>query len=88
LITAYLIFSRRYSVRGSVTGFVVAVICIIGAAFSRLYLGYHFATDALGSFALSLIIVGAVIAVDTRHAGRIPGDPAAPNASSGGAQPG
>ena len=74
LITAYLVLSRRHSLRGSVAGFLVAAICIIGAAFSRLYLGYHYATDALGSVALSLIIVGVVIAVDTRHALREPAE--------------
>lgn len=72
LITAYLVFSRRHSVAGTVIAFVCAAICIIGAAFSRLYLGYHYATDALGSVALSLIILGVVIAVDTRHALRQP----------------
>ncbi len=73
LILTYLVYSRRNSRRMAVLAFVVAAILILAAAFSRVYLGYHWATDALGSIALSLVILGAVIAVDTRRTVRVPG---------------
>ncbi|MDY7543911.1 MULTISPECIES: phosphatase PAP2 family protein [unclassified Cryobacterium] len=65
LLTAYLVFSRRGSIRGAVAGFGFALLCIVAAAVSRVYLGYHWATDALASVSLSLMIVGGVIAYDT-----------------------
>lgn len=64
LITAYLVLSRRLSVRATVIGLVVAVIGVVLAALSRLYLGYHWTTDALASVSISLVVVGCVIAVD------------------------
>jgi undecaprenyl-diphosphatase len=73
LILTYLVYSRRNSRRMAVLAFAVAAILILAAAFSRVYLGYHWATDALGSIALSLVILGAVIAVDTRRTVRVPG---------------
>ncbi|MBG6058155.1 membrane-associated phospholipid phosphatase [Cryobacterium sp. MP_M3] len=68
LLTAYLVLSRRWSTRGAVVGFGVAAVCIIAAAVSRVYLGYHWATDALASVSLSLLILGCVIAFDTWRA--------------------
>ena len=70
LVLTYLIVSRRNSRRAVAVGFSIAVVCIALAAISRLYLGYHWATDALGSLSISLVVLGAVIAWDTRHASR------------------
>ncbi|MBC7442869.1 MAG: phosphatase PAP2 family protein [Ramlibacter sp.] len=74
LLTAYLVFSRRRSIRGTVAGFAFAVLCIVAAIVSRVYLGYHWATDALASVSLSLIIVGCVIAFDTWRSTRVPAE--------------
>lgn len=70
LVLTYLIVSRRPSRRTVIAGFTIALACIGLAAISRLYLGYHWATDALASLAISLMVLGAVIAWDTRHAAR------------------
>lgn len=75
LVGTYLIFSRRRNRRAAVFGFIGAGIGIILAVVSRLYLGYHWTTDALASFSLSLLILGGVIALDTWRTARIPGEP-------------
>lgn len=74
LVGTYLIFSRRRNRRAAVFGFIGAGIGIILAVVSRLYLGYHWTTDALASFSLSLLILGGVIALDTWRTARIPGE--------------
>ena len=74
LVTTFLVFSRRSSPRAAVVGFIVAGIGIFFAAVSRLYLGYHWMTDALASFSISLVVLGAVIALDTWRTARIPGE--------------
>jgi membrane-associated phospholipid phosphatase len=74
LVGAFLIFSRRRNRRAAVLGFVGAGIGIVLAAVSRLYLGYHWLSDALASLSLSLIILGGVIALDTWRTARIPGE--------------
>jgi undecaprenyl-diphosphatase len=70
LVLTYLIVSRRYSRRAVIAGFSIALVCIGLAAVSRLYLGYHWATDALASLSISFVVLGGVIAWDTRHAAR------------------
>lgn len=74
LVGAFLIFSRRRNRRVAVFGFIGAGVGIILAAASRLYLGYHWLTDALASLSLSFVILGAVIALDTWRTARIPGE--------------
>ena len=74
LIGAFLIFSRRDNTRAAVLGFIGAGVGIVLASLSRLYLGYHWLSDALASLSLSLIILGAVIALDTWRTARIPGE--------------
>ncbi|HEY8701443.1 MAG TPA: phosphatase PAP2 family protein [Arthrobacter sp.] len=77
LVTTFLIFSRRKSPRAAAVGFAAAGAGVILATLSRLYLGYHWLSDAVASIALSLLILGAVIAVDTWRTARIPGEPIA-----------
>ena len=74
LVGTFLIFSRRENTRSAVLGFVGAGVGIVLAALSRLYLGYHWLSDAVSSVALSLVILGAVIALDTWRTARIPGE--------------
>ena len=74
LVGTFLIFSRRENTRSAVLGFVGAGVGIVLAALSRLYLGYHWLSDAMSSVALSLVILGAVIALDTWRTARIPGE--------------
>ncbi|WP_174720128.1 phosphatase PAP2 family protein [Cryobacterium sp. TMT2-15-1] len=71
LVTAYLLLSRRFSMRATAAALSVAVVGIVLAALSRLYLGYHWTTDALASVSISLVVVGCVIAVDTWRTGRV-----------------
>lgn len=74
LVTTFLVFSRRKNPRSAVIGFVGAGIGVVLAALSRLYLGYHWLSDAMASVSLSLLILGAVIALDTWRTARIPGE--------------
>jgi undecaprenyl-diphosphatase len=74
LVGTFLIYSRRENTRAAVLGFVGAGVGIMLAALSRLYLGYHWLSDALASLSLALIILGAVIALDTWRTARIPGE--------------
>jgi undecaprenyl-diphosphatase len=74
LVGTFLIFSRRRNNRAAVLGFIGAGVGIVLAAVSRLYLGYHWLSDALASFSLSLLILGGVIALDTWRTARIPGE--------------
>ncbi|MEO6533570.1 MAG: phosphatase PAP2 family protein [Pseudolysinimonas sp.] len=74
LIGTYLIFSRRQGRAAPFVGFGIAILLLLLTAFSRVYLGYHWPTDALGSIALSLVILGGVIALDTHRTVRIKPD--------------
>jgi membrane-associated phospholipid phosphatase len=74
LVTTFLIFSRRENPRAAIIGFVGAGVGIFLASISRLYLGYHWVSDALASIFLSLVILGAAIALDTWRTARIPGE--------------
>lgn len=75
LLLTYLIFSRRKQLRIAVIAFVVAGLLILVAATSRVYLGYHWPTDALPSIAISLVILGSVIAIDAHRTVRVHGRP-------------
>lgn len=74
LVGTFLIFSRKENPRSAVLGFVGAGIGIVLAIASRLYLGYHWFSDAFASLSLSLVILGAYIALDTWRTARIPGE--------------
>ncbi|GAA1209042.1 hypothetical protein GCM10009655_05130 [Rhodoglobus aureus] len=71
IILTFLVFSRRNNAGWAAVSYVVAVVFVVGTALSRLYLGYHWASDVLASMALSLVIVGTVIAVDTYRTARV-----------------
>lgn len=74
LLLAFLIASRRQRTRFTIASVAVAVLGILAQVASRLYLGYHWISDTTASMALSMIIVGTVIAIDTKRTVRIPGE--------------
>ncbi|TBN57241.1 phosphatase PAP2 family protein [Glaciihabitans arcticus] len=67
LLIAYLVFSRRQARWIATLSFVFAGIAVIATALSRLYLGYHWATDAIGAIFLALVVLGAAMAIDTKR---------------------
>jgi undecaprenyl-diphosphatase len=71
IILTFLVFSRRNNPGRAAVSYIVAVVFVIGTALSRLYLGYHWVSDVMASMALSLVIVGTVIAVDTYRTARV-----------------
>ena len=79
-ITTYLVFSRHRRPVIMVLAFIGASVIVLLTAACRIYLGYHWATDALASIALSLVVLGIVIAVDTWRTVRV-GTPAEVDAS-------
>ncbi|MEI5585582.1 MULTISPECIES: phosphatase PAP2 family protein [unclassified Agromyces] len=70
-IGTYLVFSRHRRPLVTVLAFAAAVAVVLLTAACRIYLGYHYATDALGSIFLSLVVLGIVIAVDTWRTVRV-----------------
>ncbi len=74
LLLAFLLASRIQRRWFTVTALTVAIVMIAIQVYSRLYLGYHWFTDTMSSIALSMIIVGIVIAIDTARTVRIPGE--------------
>ncbi|MHA7221295.1 phosphatase PAP2 family protein [Arthrobacter sp. RHLT1-20] len=74
LVATYLIVSRRRNPKAAGAGFVLAGVGIFFAAVSRLYLGYHWLSDALASLSISFVVLGAVIALDTWRTARIRGE--------------
>lgn len=81
LITTYLVFSRHRSPRIAALAYAAAAALVAITAASRIYLGYHWATDSLASICLSLVVLGLVIAVDTWRTVRV-GTPPEVEASS------
>ncbi|MCZ2403171.1 phosphatase PAP2 family protein [Paenarthrobacter sp. Z7-10] len=75
LMLALLIASRRQKTVFTFAAVALAVLGIFAQVVSRLYLGYHWISDTSASIALSMVIVGAVIAVDTKRTVRIHGEP-------------
>ncbi|MDJ1114722.1 phosphatase PAP2 family protein [Microbacterium dauci] len=71
LLTAYLVFSRRRNPVSTVVALVVAVVLVVLTASCRIYLGYHWPTDVLASLSLSMVVVGAVVGVDTWRTVRV-----------------
>jgi len=74
LILTFLFASRIRRAWFTTLALVIAILGIGAQVISRLYLGYHWMTDALGAFSISLVILGGVIALDTWRTARIPGE--------------
>ncbi|OUM39769.1 phosphatase PAP2 family protein [Arthrobacter sedimenti] len=77
LVGAFVVFSRRRRPGPALAGFLAAGSGIAAQVISRLYLGYHWLTDALASVALSLVVLGVVIALDTWRTAGVPKEPRA-----------
>ena len=74
LILAFLIASRRQKAALTAVLFSIATVVILAQVASRLYLGYHWITDTAASIALSLIILGVLMAIDTFRTVRVRGE--------------
>lgn len=74
LLVSYLVISRSATARRTGVAIVVTVVGISSQVFSRLYLGYHWLSDTLAAICLAMVILGLVMAVDTRRTVRIPGE--------------
>jgi undecaprenyl-diphosphatase len=71
LIGAFLLASRAHRRWLTVLLFTIAALAIAVQVVSRLYLGYHWLTDTLGSVGLSMMITSVAIAVDTHVTARL-----------------
>lgn len=78
LVTTFLLVSRGRWRRAAAPGFAAASLGVLLVAVSRVYLGYHWITDAVASVSLSLVVLAAVIALDTWRTARSPGRRAGP----------
>jgi membrane-associated phospholipid phosphatase len=74
LILAYLIASRLQKHFVTILLFLLAAVGILAQIVCRLYLGYHWISDATASVALALVVLSAVMAVDTARTVRVPGE--------------
>lgn len=74
LLLAFLIASRRQKTGFTVLAVSIAVLIILAQVASRLYLGYHWISDTTASLALSMVVVGAVMAIDTLRTVRVRGE--------------
>ncbi len=77
LLLAFLLASRVQKTWFTVLAVTVAITMIVAQAAGRIYLGYHYISDVSASIALSMVIVGAVIAIDTKRTVKVPGEPLA-----------
>lgn len=74
ILTAFLIVSRSPKAWGVALALGLAWLGVLAEMFSRMYLGYHWLTDTFASLSISMIIVGTVIAIDTRRTARLRGE--------------
>ncbi len=74
ILMSYLIVSRKPTRRRITVAIVISTIGILSQVFSRLYLGYHWLSDTLASICLAMVILGILIAIDTRRTVRVPGE--------------
>jgi undecaprenyl-diphosphatase len=75
LILAFLLASRIQRTWFTVSAVTLAVVVVLAQVASRMYLGYHWLTDTAASIGLSMVVLGAVIAVDTRRTVLVAGEP-------------
>jgi undecaprenyl-diphosphatase len=68
LVGEYVIVSRAFTLMKALMAGVLALVVVVAEAGARLYLGYHWLTDGLGSGALSLVVLGAALVADAWHA--------------------
>jgi undecaprenyl-diphosphatase len=74
LLVAYLLISRNPTRGRTAAGIIVSVTVISSQVLSRLYLGYHWLSDTIASLCLAMVILGLVMAIDTRRTVRTPGE--------------
>lgn len=74
ILTAFLVVSRNPKLWGVAVGLGLAWMGVLAEMFSRMYLGYHWFSDTLGSLSISMVIVGTVIAIDTARTVRVRGE--------------
>ena len=74
LILAFLFASRIRRAWFTILAVTLAIVGIAAQVISRLYLGYHWISDTTASIALSMVIVGTLILIDTRRTVRIAGE--------------
>ncbi|WP_422665048.1 phosphatase PAP2 family protein [Agrococcus beijingensis] len=74
LILAFLLASRIQKKRFTAIAVTIAIVVVVVQGAGRIYLGYHYLSDVAASFALSMAIVGCVIAIDTWRTAKIPGE--------------
>jgi undecaprenyl-diphosphatase len=74
LLVPYLLISRNPTRGRTAAAIVVSATVISSQVLSRLYLGYHWLSDTLASLCLAMVVLGLVIAIDTRRTVRIPGE--------------
>lgn len=70
LVAGYLVWVTRPTVRSLLMWLAISLVGVVLVAVSRLYLGYHFVTDVVASMALAVAVLGGVVVVDRRRAGR------------------
>lgn len=74
LLLAFLLASRIQRTWFTVLAVAVAIVMIVAQAAGRIYLGYHYLTDVSASIALSMVVVGLVMAIDTGRTVEVPGE--------------
>ena len=74
LLLVFLLASRIRRTPFTVVAIAIALFGIGAQIVSRLYLGYHWISDTTASNFLSLVIVGAVIVIDTHRTVRVEGE--------------
>lgn len=74
LILAFLLATRIQRTWFTVGAVTLAIAVVVAQVASRLYLGYHWLTDTMASVALSMVVLGAVMALDTWRTVRVRGE--------------
>lgn len=86
LLGFYVLYSRHTNPRPWMFwgGLAAAVLWILSSASSRLYTGFHWFTDVVGSMCIAMAILGLAIAVDTWRTAEPVGTPAGPDTEPAG----